>query len=309
MKRLWCLILLLLALVVSACGGPTPKEEVLNLHKKYYKTTQDVFAAMAHNKYKDWSVELRDDMQKRHVLLLDNYKQLEKEKISKESEPYRNALQSYIHNYNKMFELGLKQLNAGLQNKPLSKSETKELAKQFVFMMDNVSQLDYEVLNEFSKCTNGKPVPVLGVNGKNYVAFEASNVEIVVLKAKESKKIASGTYFEKSALGKYIIIDLFIKNNQKDAITVDSNSFKLIDNDKREFSTSPEGETAYQMHKGTTKGFLTRMNPGMGTSFTFVFDVPDNMIIRDFRLEATGGFTGSKVILPIETIVVKNIKN
>ena len=111
-------------------------------------------------------------------------------------------------------------------------------------------------------------------------------------------------YLKKKAMGKFIIVDVFVNNNQKDAITVDSNSFKIIDNQKREFSHSIEGETALRMEKrsggDSTKGFLTKLNPGMGTTFSFVFDVPGNIDPNTSSLQATGGFAGSKVLMPLK---------
>ena len=54
------------------------------------------------------------------------------------------------------------------------------------------------------------------------------------------------------------------------------------------------------MEKGDTKGFLTKLNPGMGTTFTFVYDVPGNLDINTANLEARGGFVGSKIVIPLK---------
>lgn len=144
------------------------------------------------------------------------------------------------------------------------------------------------------------PTKVLGINGVNYIAYNASNVDIAITNVSTANTIGTNPYLTKKAMGKFILVDVFVNNNQKDAITVDSNSFKIVDNQKREFSHSIEGETALQMEKGNTKGFLTQLNPGMGTTFTFVYDVPGNLDINTAILEARGGFAGSKVAIPLK---------
>jgi len=45
-------------------------------------------------------------------------------------------------------------------------------------------------------------------------------------------------------MGKFVIVDMFVNNNHKDTITVDSNSFKIIVDPEREISKSVEGEAA-----------------------------------------------------------------
>lgn len=107
----------------------------------------------------------------------------------------------------------------------------------------------------------------------------------------------------------YFCFEVFVKNNQKDAITVDGNSFKLVDNQKREFSTSHEAELALRADKGdSAKGFLTQLNPGMGIDFTFVFDVPEEINRYNTNLVARGGFAGDKVVLHSFPVKVKQIK-
>ena len=145
---------------------------------------------------------------------------------------------------------------------------------------------------------------VLGINGVNYIAYNSSDVDIAITNIQTAQTIGTNPYLKKKAVGKFIIVDVFVNNNQKDAITVDSNSFKIIDNQKREFSHSIEGETALRMEKrsggDSAKGFLTKLNPGMGTTFSFVFDVPGNIDPNTSSLQATGGFAGSKILMPLK---------
>ena len=66
---------------------------------------------------------------------------------------------------------------------------------------------------------------------------ESSNVKISV----------GNEYSQETAQGVFKIVELSIENNQKDAITVDSNNFKLVDNKGREFSYPTHGQTAYEL--------------------------------------------------------------
>lgn len=75
---------------------------------------------------------------------------------------------------------------------------------------------------------------------------ESSNVKISVWNVKTTDSVGN-EYSKETAQGVFKIVELSIENNQKDAITVDSNSFKLVDNKGREFSYSTHGQTAYEL--------------------------------------------------------------
>jgi len=82
-------------------------------------------------------------------------------------------------------------------------------------------------------------------------------------------------------------------------VTVDAASFKLVDEQNREFSHSTEGMTALQLSE-KNKGFLTQLNPGMAILLRVVFDVSPEMPASKFKLQARGGFSGDKAVLPLE---------
>lgn len=125
----------------------------------------------------------------------------------------------------------------------------------------------------------------------------SSNVGIAVIDVNTTDNIGNDFSNEK-AQGQFVVVKLAISNGQKDAITVDSNSFKLMDDKDREFSASTEGMTALQMSNGNAKGFLTTVNPGIVTDVTFVFDVPKD--VQGLKLKARGGFTGKEITLPLQ---------
>lgn len=316
MKKILSLFLVLFAVLIAGCGGggsgsgSNAKKEVQSLKQKYAEQTELLFleqTKVAHT-VKDWSqdlVKISDEAKQKFEA---NIKSIDNEKVSKQAEPYKNALKERNSLYVKLFDLAGKQVRSKLDNKP--NSEIKELGKQADEVDSLLEQSTYDIENEYSKIVVGKPATVMGVNGVNYLAFTASNVDMAVIKARWQKDaIGSNPYLQKKPLGKFIIIDVFIKNNQKDAITVNGSSFKLVDNQKREFSTSHEAELALRADKGdSAKGFLTQLNPGMGTDFTFVFDVPDEINRYNTKLVARGGFAGDKVELFSFPVKVKQIK-
>lgn len=200
---------------------------------------------------------------------------------NKEIEPLKEKLIIVINNYSNVLN--------GIANNDMN-------AARSAYNQTNKCVFDYK--NEYSKITTGKGLPVFNTPIGQLYAEEASNVLFTITDVSESKTVGSG-YFQESAQGKFIIVKVMVSNNQKDAITVDSNSFNLIDNQGRQFSTSVEGMTAVQISENHTKGFLTKLNPGMVIDSTFVYDVPTNLKISDFELEARGGMTGDKVKMPL----------
>lgn len=132
--------------------------------------------------------------------------------------------------------------------------------------------------------------------GKIKGAF-SSDVGIAVAGISEAGEV--GNQFHKvQAQGKYVIVKIVVTNNQKDAVTVDSNLFKLMDDQEREFTVSSDAWTALQMANGNAKGFLSKVNPGITTMVQFPFEVPKN--VKGLKLKARGGFTGKEIILQLQ---------
>lgn len=77
----------------------------------------------------------------------------------------------------------------------------------------------------------------------------ASNVGIAVYNIEERDSIGS-QFFNEKAQGKFVIVSVVVSNHQKDAITVDANSFKLVTSDGVEYSHSTEAQTALGMENG-----------------------------------------------------------
>lgn len=290
-KFLLVLLTLFIVLSITGCGGPSPKEEAKQLNETYYvqglknglmnefgETASKAIEKYGNSAEADKAI-ITSGLPKKFRDYLEQTKQVKIE--NKEVEPLKNSLLKLEERFILLFDLAEKNDIDGA-NKVLTN------INKFIF--------DYE--NEYSKITTGKGLPVFNTPIGQLYAEEASNVLFTITDVSESKTVGSG-YFQESAQGKFIIVKVMVSNNQKDAITVDSNSFNLIDNQGRQFSTSVEGMTAVQISENHTKGFLTKLNPGMVIDSTFVYDVPTNLKISDFELEARGGMTGDKVKMPL----------
>jgi hypothetical protein len=115
----------------------------------------------------------------------------------------------------------------------------------------------------------------------------------------ESKSEVGGQFSKEKAQGVFKIVNLAVTNNQKDAITLDATSFKLLDDKNREFSHSVEGQTALEMEDSSLQNFfLKQLNPGLTQNGKIVFDVPTDA--KGLKLKARGGFTGDEIILKAE---------
>lgn len=290
-KLLLVLLTLFIVLSIAGCGGPSPKEEAKQFNETYYvqgfenglKNEVGESVNKAKEKYgyteeaekafftSGLSQKFKDSIEKIKQVKMEN----------KEVEPLKNSLLKLEEAFILLFDLGEKNDIDGARK-----------------VIHNINKHIFDYENEYSKITTGKGLPVFNTPIGQLYAEEASNVLFTVTGVSEAKTVGSG-YFQESAQGKFVIVKVMISNNQKDAITVDSNSFNLIDNQGRQFSTSVEGMAAVQISENHTKGFLTKLNPGMVIDSTFVYDVPTNLKISDFELEARGGMTGDKVKMPL----------
>ncbi|RXZ05066.1 DUF4352 domain-containing protein [Klebsiella pneumoniae] len=127
---------------------------------------------------------------------------------------------------------------------------------------------------------------------------ESSKVKIAVGSV-ESTDSVGGKYLSEKAQGVFKIVEVSITNNQKDAITVDANSFKLVDNQDREFKYSTQAQTAFDVgNGGKSDFFLKQLNPGLTQTGKIIFDVP--AYAQGLVLKARGGMMGKEIKLKVE---------
>lgn len=126
----------------------------------------------------------------------------------------------------------------------------------------------------------------------------SSDVTLTV-KGIETKEEVGNEYTKQKAQGVYKVVSLSVTNGQKDAITLDANSFKLVDDKGREFTYSSDGQIAQDIgNGGNVDFFLKQLNPGLTQEGNIVFDVPADA--QGLTLKARGGMTGKEITLKVE---------
>ncbi len=295
----------------SSSSGGDPKKEAQAMHDKYIKDIESTHVSISKEMATvyDLSPELAELAKKYKGEFEKIIANIEQAKISKGAEPYRDALKAYAVYWAKVMDMTIKQ--CADEKEGVSHAEFERRKAQYNQELGNYDQIAYAMENEYSKAVNGKPAIVMGIDGANYLAFSSSKVDIAITNVKKQKEaIGSNPFLQQEPMGVFFIVDVYMKNNQKDAITVDGNSFKLIDSEGREYSSSPEGHMALAVEQDSkAKGMLTRLNPNMGTSFTFVFDVPEELPIFTTKFEAKGGMTGKPTLMPLRPIKIETVKD
>ncbi|MEN1939182.1 DUF4352 domain-containing protein, partial [Paenibacillus sp. 102] len=127
---------------------------------------------------------------------------------------------------------------------------------------------------------------------------ESSKVKIAVGAVETLESVGNEITNEK-AQGVFKVVEISITNNQKDAITVDANSFKLVDSQDREFKYSTQAQTAYDISNGGKLDFfLKQLNPGLTQTGKIIYDVPKDA--QGLVLKARGGMMGKEIKLKVE---------
>ena len=137
--------------------------------------------------------------------------------------------------------------------------------------------------------------PVAKVESAPTTEGISSDVKIKVLEV-TTPAYTGKEGFKSVPQGAFVVVKLSIQNNQKDAISVSDSSFKLLDKDKREFSSSSDGNIGLEMTEKKTLMFVN-VNPGNTIEGYIAYDVPKG--VTGFNMQATGGMTGKPIILKI----------
>jgi hypothetical protein len=157
--------------------------------------------------------------------------------------------------------------------------------------------------NTTSPSTNKTTTPSTGTNTKE-APKPLSNTGVssdvtITVNGVDTKSDVGGQYANEKAQGVFKIVNVSVTNNQKDAITLDANSFKLVDDKGRQFTYSSSGQTALGMTDNTVVDFfLKQLNPGLTQTGKIVFDVPTDA--KGLTMKARGGMTGDEITLKVE---------
>lgn len=144
-------------------------------------------------------------------------------------------------------------------------------------------------------------VPTATTNSGQYTLAEPSeegvsgDVKILVTGFTSKNSIGDNQNGTAKAQGIFRIVSISLTNNQKDAITIDSNYFKLFDDQDREFSYSSEAQIAMMPSTSGKQDsfFPKKIDPGMTIDLQIVFDVPKDAKISG--LKAAGGITVTQI--------------
>lgn len=120
------------------------------------------------------------------------------------------------------------------------------------------------------------------------VTFTVNGVE-------ETSEIDSGSEFVENATtsGKYVILDVTVKNEKDESITVDSSFFK-INADGTEFEPNTDGGVMMAMGEAMSDFFLTQINPDIEKSGKVVFEVSKDIDLSKAVLQAQTGAFGTE---------------
>lgn len=129
------------------------------------------------------------------------------------------------------------------------------------------------------------------------VPASIADVSFTVNSVEETNEIKSGNQFIDSAKteGKFVIVDVTIKNDKKEAITINSSYFKLINVDGVEYDPNTDGAVMMAMME-EEDFFLQQVNPGLSKTGKVVFEVGSDLDLNTVVLRGQTGFWGTEQI-------------
>lgn len=136
--------------------------------------------------------------------------------------------------------------------------------------------------------------PSYGIGKEATVA----DVGFTVTNVQETKVIESGNQFIDNATtdGKFVLVNVSIKNGQKDALTILDSYFKIkVNGAEYDASTSSEVSMAMSV-KNEDSFFLEQINPGLSKSGTVVFELPADADVSKAVLQCQTGAWGTEMI-------------
>jgi len=103
---------------------------------------------------------------------------------------------------------------------------------------------------------------------------------------------------EVPSTGNYLLVDVTVRNDGNESVTVDSNNFKLV---KGEITYDSDSTATLYANDDSTSFFLNSLNPEATLSGTVVFDISENSAgDPDLQLEISSNmFFGEKVYVDL----------
>lgn len=121
--------------------------------------------------------------------------------------------------------------------------------------------------------------------------LEVDGVEFTINEMYQSDSVGSD-FMVSEANDTYIVMNVSVVNNQNEAITVDSNFFKIIDGER---VFEPDSSASMDANDDGIGLFLEEINPGSSRTANIVFDVTQDIVdSSEKQLQVQSGFWGTE---------------
>ena len=121
--------------------------------------------------------------------------------------------------------------------------------------------------------------------GTVYKGKVVSNVGFAVLDVSTARSVGSDFFVEEAASGaKFVLVTVYVSNQQKEALTLDTSFFTLVV-DGKEYEYSIEASNAMELSDQTESLFLKQLNPGLNVLATIPFEVPESLDLDAAELQ------------------------
>ena len=125
---------------------------------------------------------------------------------------------------------------------------------------------------------------------------KVGDMQYKVTKTSTAKKVGPSA-LQETANGTFLVIDLNVKNNGNEAVTVDSSFFNLKLGSKTYKADADASMSANQKEDGSIDNsfFMQDLNPGSEMSGRVVFDVPEDVAnSSDLKVQVQTGAFGTE---------------
>lgn len=178
-------------------------------------------------------------------------------------------------------------LSGGDDEKPIADG-TNEVAQETT---DPTDEQPKEA--EASEAEASEDVVEVGIGEPAKIA----DVSFTVNSIEETKEISSGNEYIESAVteGKYVILEVTVKNEKKEALTINSSYFKLITLEGVVYEPNTDGKVMMAM-MDEDDFFLQQVNPGLSKTGKVVFEVGEDLDLNTAVLQGQTGFWGTESV-------------